>query len=53
MLYASPRKLLYGTDWPLASMKSYIKFVKGLGIKKNDMEYVMWKNTAKLFGVKI
>ena len=53
MLYASPRKLLYGTDWPLAPIKSYIKFVKGLGIKKNDLEYVMWKNAADLFKIKI
>ncbi|KKR74652.1 MAG: Amidohydrolase 2 [Candidatus Giovannonibacteria bacterium GW2011_GWA2_44_13b] len=47
--YSDPRKLLYGTDWPLASMKSYIKFTKGLGIPKKDLDYVFYKNAVELF----
>jgi len=47
--YSSPRKLLYGTDWPLASMKSYIKFTRGLGIPKKDLDYVFYKNAVELF----
>ena len=53
MLYSSPRKLLYGTDWPLSPMKSYIKFVKSLGISKQDLDYVFFKNAAELFKIKI
>lgn len=49
--YASPRKLIYGTDWPLAPMKDYIKFVKSLGIGKKDLKYVFCKNAAELFKI--
>lgn len=51
--FASPRKLLYGTDWPLVPMKSYLKFARSLGIKKDDMEYVLWKNAAALFSLNL
>jgi len=49
--YSSPRKLLYGTDWPLASMKSYIKFTKNLGLAKKDLDYVFYKNALELFKI--
>lgn len=48
-IFSSPRKLLYGTDWPLASMKTYIKFTKNLGIPKKDLDYVFYKNAVELF----
>ena len=48
-LFSNPRKLLYGTDWPLASMKTYLKFTKGLGIPKKDLDYVFYKNAVELF----
>lgn len=51
MAYSSPRKLLYGTDWALVPMKSYLKFARSLGIGKNDLEYVFSKNARALFGV--
>lgn len=47
--YSDPKKLLYGTDWPLASMKSYIKFTKSLRIAKKDLDYVFYKNAQTLF----
>src|SRR3989344_1152117 len=50
-IYSSPRKLLYGTDWPLASMKTYIKFTKNLGIPKKDLDYVFYKNALELFKI--
>lgn len=49
--FSSPRKLLYGTDWPLADMKPYLKFVRSLGLGKADMDYVMYKNASWLFGI--
>ena len=48
-VYSSPRKLLYGTDWPLASMKTYVNFTKSLGIAKRDLDYVFYKNAVELF----
>jgi hypothetical protein len=51
IVFSSPRKLLYGTDWPLGEMKPYLKFVKSLGLGKTDLDYVMYKNAAWLFGV--
>lgn len=53
MLYSSPRKLLYGTDWPLAPIESYIKFVKKLDVSKEDLDYIFYKNAARLFKIKI
>lgn len=52
IVYADSRKLLFGTDWPLAGMKEYINYVKKLGIAKKDLEFVMHKNAAELFGIK-
>jgi len=48
-IYSDPRKLLYGTDWPLASMKTYIQFTKNLGLSKMDLDYVFYKNAMRLF----
>lgn len=50
-IYSDPKKLLYGTDWPLASMKSYIKFTKNLDIAKKDLDYVFYKNAQELFKI--
>lgn len=51
MIYSSPRKLLYGTDWPLTDMKSYIKFVKTLGVNKKDLDYIFYRNAKELFNL--
>jgi uncharacterized protein len=50
ILYAGePRYLLFGTDWPICSMRSYLKFMQGLGLSEPQYERIMWKNTAELF----
>lgn len=49
--YASPRQLLFGTDWPLHPIKSYIKFVQSLGIGPKDLEQVMGKTAGRLFKI--
>lgn len=51
IIYSSSRKLLYGTDWPLADMKSYIRFTKSLGLAPQDLDYVFYKNAKELFGL--
>jgi len=48
-----PKYLLYGTDWPIATMKSYRKFVKTLDISEEERELIMWKNAADLFKIDV
>ena len=50
ILYAGePRYLLYGTDWPICRMRSYLKFVDELKLPPETKELILWKNAAKLF----
>lgn len=47
----SAKKLLYGTDWPLAPMRDYIKFTKSLGFSREELDYVFYKNAKELFKI--
>lgn len=49
MFAGEPRYLLYGTDWPICSMETYIKFMAGLELPDKAREMIMWKNAAGLF----
>lgn len=50
ILYAGePRYLLYGTDWPICRMRTYIQFVDELGLPPDREEMIYWKNAAELF----
>ncbi|MFN3148603.1 amidohydrolase family protein, partial [Bremerella sp.] len=54
ILYAGePKYLLYGTDWPICGMKSYLKFIRGLGLPEKSLELIMWKNAARLFKLEV
>jgi len=44
-----PDKVLFGTDWPLASMESYLEFIEELGIPERERRKIMWDNAARLF----
>lgn len=44
-----PSKLLYGTDWPICEMGSYIRFVHNLGLTPEENELVLWRNAARIF----
>jgi uncharacterized protein len=46
-----PSSLLFGTDWPICDIGSYVRFVKQLGLRDDEMELIFWKNTARIFGV--
>lgn len=46
-----PRYLLYGTDWPISSMDSYLNFVAKLNIKKEFRDNFMYKNAKQLFKI--
>ncbi len=44
----SPHKLLFGTDWPIAEMGPYTRFMEKL-LAEDARELVMWKNAAAIF----
>jgi predicted TIM-barrel fold metal-dependent hydrolase len=50
ILYAGePRKFLYGSDWPICSMKSYVEFMRQLKLPPADVRAIMYENTRQLF----
>lgn len=50
ILYAGePNYLLYGTDWPICRMRTYLKFVRSLNLPPEHYEKLMWKNADQLF----
>lgn len=52
VLYAgNPRYLLYGTDWPICRMRSYLKFVRSLDVPPADLEKIMWRNADRIFNL--
>jgi hypothetical protein len=54
LLYGmSPDNVLYGTDWPISTMESYLAFVEDLKVPLADRRKMMYENTAKLFRIPI
>jgi predicted TIM-barrel fold metal-dependent hydrolase len=50
ILYAGePRYLLYGSDWPICSMKPYVKFVNELKMQDLHRRMMFYENTRRLF----
>lgn len=50
LLYGvQPEKCLYGTDWPIASMESYLDFMEELRMPPADRRLVMSANAIRLF----
>ncbi len=47
----NPQYLLYGTDWPISNMHSYLKFMDQLEIPDDRKELILWKNAADLFKI--
>ena len=45
----NPNKVLYGTDWPLASMDSYLQFMEELKLPARDKDLMFFENAAALF----
>lgn len=46
-----PRYLMYGTDWPISTMDSYLNFVVKLKIKQEYRDLLMYKNAKSLFKI--
>jgi len=50
ILYAGdPGKFLFGTDWPICSMKSYMSFVRQLNLTEDAYRRIMFENARDLF----
>ncbi len=50
ILYAGdPEKFLFGTDWPICSMRSYVRFVEQLGLTPEARHAMVYENARKLF----
>jgi uncharacterized protein len=48
-----PSKLLYGTDWPICDMGSYIRFVNNLNLTREENDLIFWRNAARLFRIEV
>lgn len=46
-----PHYLLYGTDWPISNMSSYLNFVQNLELSSKLRELVMFRNAKNLFRI--
>jgi hypothetical protein len=44
-----PSKVLYGTDWPISSMESYLEFIEELAIPQADRKKILAENAVQLF----
>ncbi len=52
IIYAGdPSRFLFGTDWPICSMQSYVQFVNQLGLDPSAMEMLMSGNARRLFKI--
>jgi uncharacterized protein len=49
----SPHRLLYGSDWPISSMKSYTNFVQKIELDKESFDLLMFKNAKSIFKIPI
>lgn len=48
-----PGKVLFGTDWPISSMESYLQFMQELKIPEEGKRKIYYENSAKLFGLSV
>lgn len=50
LLYVGdPRRLLYGTDWPISNMETYLDFMAKLNLPKKSKDLILHRNAVELF----
>ena len=50
LLYGvEPDKVLFGTDWPISSMESYLQFMEELKTPEREKRKILYDNSARLF----
>jgi predicted TIM-barrel fold metal-dependent hydrolase len=45
----NPRKVLFGTDWPLVTMESYLQFMDELKLPPKDKQLMLYENAAAFY----
>jgi uncharacterized protein len=46
-----PSSLLFGTDWPICDVGSYIRFVRNLDLTEEETDQILYRNAARVFGI--
>lgn len=49
----NPDKLMFGTDWPISDMGSYLAFAAKLETTDDEREGMMWRNAARVFRIPV
>ena len=49
----NPRKVLFGTDWTISSMESFVKFMDELNMPMRDKDLLFYENASRLFKIPI
>jgi len=44
-----PGKVLFGTDWPISSMESYIEFMEDLALPQKEKKKIFYDNSLRVF----
>jgi uncharacterized protein len=48
-----PSHVLFGTDWPISTMESYLEFIEDIKIPVTDRRLIMYENAARLFRIPV
>jgi uncharacterized protein len=48
-----PGKLMFGTDWPISDIGSYLRFTDRLETTPEEREGILWRNAARLFRIPV
>jgi predicted TIM-barrel fold metal-dependent hydrolase len=49
----NPRYVLYGTDWPISSMETYLQFIEEIKMPIKDRRRILYENAAELYGIPV
>lgn len=49
----NPKYVLYGTDWPISSMESYLEFIEEIKMPLKDRKRILYENAAELYGIPV
>jgi predicted TIM-barrel fold metal-dependent hydrolase len=44
-----PDKVLFGTDWPISSMESYIEFIDDIALPPKEKKKILFENSVEVF----
>lgn len=49
----NPSKLLFGSDWPISDIESYLHFARQLDATPEEREGLLWRNAARVFRLEL